>query len=275
MDNDTLLQEIRSRGYASDDTSLDEAVNSLLSNVSNMPTTWVNWKNERKVLAAKQVICFLFFQDKQLDVEIGRFDGLMGPLTQNALDTYDRVANGGPAFDRPFNTPSVLSSTTYVINNEARKLLPTQAQMMDYYGNVGSNQVEILLPYRLKLSWEPQTSISKMTCHKKAASDFAAIFETILTTYGQSNITDLGLDLWGGTLNVRKMRGGTSWSMHAWGSAIDLDPDRNGLKTKWQDAQFSKKEYIPFINAWLGMGWISLGYEHNHDAMHFQRARIR
>ena len=40
----------------------------------------------------------------------------------------------------------------------------------------------------------------------------------------------LRLDVWGGCLNVRKMRGGTRNSMHSWGIALDYDPQNNQLK---------------------------------------------
>lgn len=274
MNNEQLIAEIVNRGYTGEGASLGTAISALLPNVQGIAPNWRNWGDARKLVAAKQAICTLYFAEKGISVSVGRIDGLPGMLTKNALETYDRVQAGGEANNRPKPTKLDVDSR-YVINYERRNALPKQSEMMSYYGNVGSNQVEIRLPYRFRLDWDRKSTVGTMTCHKLAADDFSAIFETILAQYGMQNIVDLGLDLWGGTLAVRKMRNGTAWSMHAWGSAIDFHPDGNDLHTKWEDAVFSRDEYVPFINAFLGMGWISLGLEHNMDAMHFQRARIK
>jgi hypothetical protein len=67
------------------------------------------------------------------------------------------------------------------------------------------------------------------------------------------------------------MRGSkTKWSRHAWGIAIDLDPARNGLKTKKPTAQFSKPEYKAMIDIFYRHGFIGLGPEQDRDWMHFQ-----
>lgn len=276
MNNDTLLQELRTRGYANDEDDAASGSYKLLANVSNVSPGWEDWSDDRQILAAKQVVCYLFFRDKQVDVAVGNFDGLTGPLTRNALDTYDRMKAGGTVYDRPEPAkPALPNSHQYVVNTARRNALPTQAQMMQYYGQPGENQVEILLPYKLRLSWDTDTYVSKMTCHKRAADDYQEIFEAALNAYGYQELVGLGLDLWGGTLNVRKMRGGTSWSMHSWGCATDIDPDHNDLKTSWKNARMSGEDYVPYVNCWLNVGWISLGYDCNFDSMHFQRARIR
>jgi hypothetical protein len=35
--------------------------------------------------------------------------------------------------------------------------------------------------------------------------------------------------MYGGLLNVRRQRGGTRWTPHAWGVEIDIDPENNQL----------------------------------------------
>ena len=128
----------------------------------------------------------------------------------------------------------------------------------------------IVLPYQMKLAWDLDTKVSKMRCHKLAAEAFLNVFNDLLAEYGMKGIERLGIDLFGGCFNYRKMRGGTSWSTHAWGIAIDLDPARNKLKETAKTARFARPEYQPMIDIFYRHGFISLGIEKNYDWMHFE-----
>ena len=128
----------------------------------------------------------------------------------------------------------------------------------------------ILLPYPMKLAWDLDTKVSKMRCHKLAAEAFLNVFNDLLAEYGMKEIERLGIDLFGGCFNYRKMKGGTSWSTHAWGIAVDLDPARNKLKETAKTARFARPEYQPMIDIFYRHGFISLGIEKNYDWMHFQ-----
>ena len=149
----------------------------------------------------------------------------------------------------------------------------TTAQLNEKYGVPtieGAGLVTIKLPYPMRLAWDLKTTVTKMRCHNKVADQFTAVFKEILEVYGLPKIQELGIDLFGGCFNYRQMRGGNSWSLHSWGIAIDLDPERNGLRTKWKDAQFSKSEYKAMIDIFYYNGFINLGKEKNRDAMHFE-----
>jgi hypothetical protein len=128
----------------------------------------------------------------------------------------------------------------------------------------------ILLPYPMKLAWDLDTKVSKMRCHKLAAELFLNVFNDLLAEYGLNEIERLGIDLFGGCFNYRKMRGGTSWSTHAWGIAIDIDPARNKLKETAKTARFARPEYQPMIDIFYKNGFISLGIEKGYDWMHFE-----
>jgi hypothetical protein len=128
----------------------------------------------------------------------------------------------------------------------------------------------ILLPYPMKLAWDLDTKVSKMRCHKLAAEPFLNVFNDLLAHYGLNEIERLGIDLFGGCFNYRKMRGGTSWSAHAWGIAVDLDPARNKLKETAKTARFARPEYQPMIDIFYRHGFISLGIEKGYDWMHFE-----
>jgi hypothetical protein len=145
--------------------------------------------------------------------------------------------------------------------------------MVEFYGLVGENQTSLELPYQLRLAWDPNITLSRITCHEKVAASLYKIFESTLSTYGV-DIETLGLNLFGGCLNVRKMRGGSSWSIHSWGAAVDLDPDNNQLRWNDERASFAKEEYEPFWDIVEQEGWTSLGRRRNYDWMHFQAAQI-
>ena len=146
--------------------------------------------------------------------------------------------------------------------------------MVAFYGEVGQNMTQIVLPYQMKLAWDEGVIVKKMSCNEKCAESLHTIFEKTLKIYGQKDIQKLRLDLFGGCVNVRRMRGGSSWSIHSWGAAVDLDPDNNLLKWGKDKASFAKKEYNDFWKIVENEGWTSLGRARNFDWMHFQAANL-
>lgn len=127
----------------------------------------------------------------------------------------------------------------------------------------------IYLPYPMRIAWDKTKVVSKMMVHELAADSLQSIFQEILDTYGLEKIQKLGIDLFGGCYNFRKMRGGTQWSVHSWALAIDLDPARNGLKQTSKTAQFAKPEYKAMIDIFYKHGWYNQGIEKGFDWMHF------
>ncbi len=112
-----------------------------------------------------------------------------------------------------------------------------------------------------------------MQCHKLAADKFDKVFTDLLSYYGLPELQRLGIDLFGGCVNVRLQRGSkTKWSRHAWGIAIDLDPARNTLKAKWPNCQFAKPEYAEMHKIFERNGFINYGKVRGFDAMHFELA---
>jgi hypothetical protein len=130
--------------------------------------------------------------------------------------------------------------------------------------------VTINLPYPMRIAWDTDTSVTRMRCHKLVADKFLAVFNEIHREYGYAKIKELGIDLFGGCFNFRRMRGGNDWSTHSWGIAIDLDPARNQLKETSKTARFARPEYKKMIDIFYKHGFISLGRERNFDWMHFQ-----
>jgi len=130
--------------------------------------------------------------------------------------------------------------------------------------------VKITLPFPMILSWDRGKKVNSLRCHRLIADRLKIIFQEILAEYGLTKIQNLGLDLYGGCFNYRKMRGGNDWSRHSWGVAIDLDPERNRLRESHLTARFAKPEYKPMIDIFYRNGFLSLGKEKNYDWMHFE-----
>jgi hypothetical protein len=150
----------------------------------------------------------------------------------------------------------------------------TTAQAIAKYGKPNETGrgylIVITLPYPMRLAWDKDTKVSKMSCHHLVADNFLGVFKDLLAHYGYEKIKELGIDLYGGCFNFRKMRGGTDWSRHSWGLAIDLDPERNLLKETGLTARFARAEYKPMIDIFYKHGFVGLGPEKNYDWMHFE-----
>lgn len=149
----------------------------------------------------------------------------------------------------------------------------TDEQLNAKYGEPGNpdNIISIDLPYPMRIAWDLTKTVNKIQCHKLVADRLKAVFTDILAAYGADKIKGLGIDLFGGCLNVRLMRGSKiKWSRHSWGVAIDLDPARNKLKETKETARFARPEYKDMIDIFYQHGFVSLGVEKNYDWMHFE-----
>ena len=151
-------------------------------------------------------------------------------------------------------------------------MITTQNAIKKYgFPTENPNYLTVLnLPYPMRLAWDKNVFVNKITCHKLVSDKLELIFKEILHYYGLEKIKELGIDVYGGCYNFRKMRGGNDYSRHSWGIAIDLDPERNLLKETSKTARFARKEYKPMIDIFYKYGFISLGREKNYDWMHFE-----
>jgi hypothetical protein len=201
-------------------------------------------------------------------------DGAFGPETER--ETLKFQAKNGLKPDGIVGPKTWAFVTTVSENTPLSQRWPKQdyTSMVNFYGPVGENQTQLDVPYKLKLAWAPSTTLRKITCNERVAKSLYTILENTLKTYGEKEIVKLRLDIFGGILNVRKMRGGSSWSIHSWGAAMDLDPDNNQLRWGKDKASFAKPVYNDFWKIVEAEGWVSLLKERNMDAMHIQAARL-
>jgi D-alanyl-D-alanine carboxypeptidase len=154
---------------------------------------------------------------------------------------------------------------------------PQQDNMVPFFGKAGTQACtagSVKLPFAFPIAWDTSQKITRFSCHKLVAAPLTSIFAEAVKHYGEEDFRFLRLDRFGGCYNYRVMRGSKRLSMHAWGIAVDLDPERNGLRVGKPFAAFSADVYVPFWNIVESYGAVSLGRSRNYDWMHFQFARL-
>lgn len=208
---------------------------------------------------------------KQHSIEYGKDDAYWGPQTEYAFDAlYDKLELKVVA--QPVWRPEELQAQEINPNHWPHQT--PESLLVDFYGNVGEHQTLLELPYPHKLAWNTRQVVQRYSCHEKVHDSLSRILSKVLSAYGIDGIKQLRLDLWGGCLNVRKMRGGSRYSMHSWGIAVDYDPDHNQYKWGRDKAAFARPEYEEWWRCWESEGWVSLGRTRNFDWMHIQAAKL-
>lgn len=144
-----------------------------------------------------------------------------------------------------------------------------QAEIIAFYGDPGKGEVarqlvKVVPPFQMYYGGRPLKSLS---FHRKAAPALKAALDEIWekAKHSQALLDREGISHCAGTYNPRKVRGSrTKWSSHAFGAAIDLDAEANGLGTKgdmpaWVVAAFKRQ----------GARWGG-DYRGRKDPMHFE-----
>ena len=246
------------------ESAVEKALSKLVPDVA-----WRRWSNFRKRIAVMQAL----FRTK--NIETGIVDGYVGPQTLYAFEVWRHIELTGkspePWRDGPLDyVPEHLKPTPKPVKSD----WPRQRDLTKYYGARGKNQTLLTLPYTMKIAWNKAQLIRKFSIHEKCHDSASRVFGRIASHYSPEERVRHGFDLFGGCLNVRKMRGGSSWSTHAWGIAIDFDPIRNQLRWGRDRAYLDEPECVQFWKFWEEEGWLSLGRARNMDWQHVQAARL-
>jgi hypothetical protein len=224
---------------------------------------------------------------KELGIYDGALDGVMGPKTRAAIRGFQRIngldpdGKAGPKtyaklFPEPMPEREEVPQVV-VPPKTASSIWPRQRDCAVFYGAPGNPKCTagiVFLPFAFRIAWNLNQRVSTFKCHEKVAEPMTRIFKEAAEHYGENEYRALGLDLFGGCYNLRQMRGGSYWSMHSWGIAVDLDPARNQLKWRRDRAQFAKPAYEPFWKIVEQEGALSLGRARNYDWMHWQFSRL-
>lgn len=245
-------------------TKTRAAVDVVARNAERRGAAWPsNWNDARRAIAAGQAIL------NAQGYEAGLVDGLVGHNTREALAAWNRKQAGQPAL--------VIDRTPTTISTGPATQWPRQAEMERVFGPAGGPRATagiVRLPFPFVIAWDLSQRVSTFRAHELCAPAFQRVFEKAAAHYGEAEFRRLRLDLFGGCFNNRNMRDGTAKSTHAYGAAVDLDPDRNQLTWGRDRAAFARPEYDPFWRIVEAEGLVSLGRVRNMDFMHFQGARL-
>jgi hypothetical protein len=161
----------------------------------------------------------------------------------------------------------------------------TQADLDDFYGKhalaangrptnawLNAKLKNFTAPYPLALSWQPQTKVTKLYCHKLVGESLVRVFEQILEHYGSiAEVKKARMHLYGGCYNYRVIQGSDRLSVHSWGVGIDLDPVKNPLGAEYDE--LAGMMPLAVIKIFEAEGWKWGGrFKKRKDCMHFQAA---
>jgi len=133
-----------------------------------------------------------------------------------------------------------------------------------------TNLTSFVAPYPLAAAWDPSIAIKRIRCHRKVEESLRAILEGVKAHYGSiENIRVARMHLTGGVYNFRAISGTSRLSLHSYGAAIDLDPERNPLGKAWDENAGMMPMEVVDIFASAGWKWGGR-FNGRKDCMHFQ-----
>lgn len=221
--------------------------------------------SERYLIAAVQSAL------NKLGYEAGSVDGFAGHNTLNALTAFQTKMQTGKDLvlpREPFNPPRIVNLK-----------FPKQKDVAIFYGIPGpaieKQLTTVPMPYKMVIDYDLKSTASKLRLHSKCIDSAVGAMNKIFAVYGQDKLDKLGLNRFAGSYMHRKMRGSKdTWSMHAYGCAIDFYAAPNGLTTRCPEALFCRPDYKDFFDIWEEFGWTSLGRAIGRDWMHVQAAYL-
>lgn len=146
--------------------------------------------------------------------------------------------------------------------------------------------VAMQLPYPMLTAWnepDPHTKVMQprgvttTRVNRECAQSLGRVLNAIFGRVYGGNLDKLkadGMHLFGGLYNYRPIRGGSTLSMHAYGAAIDINPDANPMGNPWKDGNGMMP--VAVIEAFLAEGWTWGGdFKSRPDPMHFEATQGR
>lgn len=142
---------------------------------------------------------------------------------------------------------------------------PDAASLRSFYGETGNegNLVEVQVA-GLGVEYEG-TPVRVIRAHDAVADSLLRIIRAIAAGPHRGILSE-----YAGCYNFRRKRGGSSYSLHAYGAAIDLDPDDNAFRDSWP---MRASMPLGVMEEFAKEGWKPAGAMWGYDAMHFEATR--
>ena len=251
------------------------AMNEVIQrNAGKIAGNWKSWSISRRKIALGQLIC------QDLEITAGAVDGLFGPQTAQAFEDFNRKKLNIPDGDWRSEIDDIEGDENLITSAQSN-VWPhdSTASLNAFYGPHGGPNgptvplKRLSLPYEMRITWDQSKSLDGFFIHEKVHDSAARVFDKILAHYGDDGVEEIGANLYSGCFNRRPIRGGSRWSTHSWGIAIDFDDARNQLSWNHNRARLAKSDAVKFWELWEEEGWVSLGRTRNFDWMHVQAAR--
>ena len=138
---------------------------------------------------------------------------------------------------------------------------PSTNKLQKFFGNPGDESELVNLPVDgLGVKYDGKVCRT-VRCNAKVADSLLRIIKRMSVKHPEI------LADYNGCYNFRKMRGGSSYSLHAYGAAIDFMAGSNGNHTSWP---IRATMPITAMEIFASEGWIPAGAFWGRDAMHFQ-----
>lgn len=144
-----------------------------------------------------------------------------------------------------------------------------RASLRAFYGAPGDESQLVSITFPFPMFYDGKR-VATTRCHKKVAASLLRILTAIGKSYGSQRGVMEEAEDYGGCYNFRLKRGGTRYSLHAYGAAIDLDADDNTFRDSWP---MKADMPLEIMESFAVEGWISAGAFWGYDSMHFQATR--
>lgn len=188
--------------------------------------------------------------------------------------SYD-LADRADCDDGKFGSKSIAA-----VQKHLRALMPKQhpwpksdqSSLRAFYGVPGDESylIRVKVPCSIKMKYMG-TEIGRPGCeddvlyvHRKVADSLIRVLVNV------ARIAPSILLQYAGVWNNRSVRGGSTPSLHAYGAAIDLDPNTNGNTTHWPTGATMPLEVM---EEFAKEGWLPAGAFWLRDSMHFQATK--
>ncbi len=130
--------------------------------------------------------------------------------------------------------------------------------------------VTIRPPYPMRAAWDLSLAIIGIRCHRLVAESLRETLKGILELYGApAAVRYVRMDRFGGAYQYRRIAGSGRLSLHAYGAAIDLDPERNPLGKVWKQEAGMMPVHVVELFERAGWKWGGR-FVGRKDCMHFQ-----